>query len=215
MFCIIFSKKINTKPLKVFFIYTISQVVFSFLIYTSVYVYNSYQGYLLVLRLHLLVEFSFLSAFFYFLFKNNFFKNIILFFSLPFYIYNIYEYQKNGNASFNNYPTILEFLIFIIYAIFFLFELISSNIFEPVSNNVIFWINVGLFVYFCGNFFYILLVQNSINADTSVQTKLMIIYSVVSILKNILIGLAFLSKDNKSPNNKSESFPKDLNLDMF
>jgi hypothetical protein len=130
-------------------------------------------------------------------------------------LYNFLEYHKYGNNIFNNYPTIFEFFIFIVFAILFLFELLNDFNFEPISNNIIFWVNVGLFVYFCGNFFYILLVQNSINADADVQTKLMVVYSIVSIIKNILIGISFLSKVDKSSKNNSNSFPKDLNLDMF
>lgn len=215
MGCLIFKKKISTKPLKVFFIYTSSQVLFSALIYILVYYLETYSGYILALRFHLLTEYTLLSCFFYFILKRKLFRLIIIFLVIPFYLFTFFEYQTNGNNLFNSYPTILEFFIFILFAIFFLFELLNEVNIEPLSNNIIFWINVGLFVYFCGNFFYILLVQNSINADKSVQNKLIIIYSIVSILKNILLSIGFIFSQEPSPKNNSDSFPKDLNLDMF
>jgi hypothetical protein len=85
---------------------------------------------------------------------------------------------------------------------------------SPIYSTIYFWINVGLFVYFTGNFFYILLVENSINANNEVRNQLKIIYSVISILKNIILGFALLQKQTKDISLNSP-FPKDLNLDII
>ena len=80
-----------------------------------------------------------------------------------FFIYNIYDYLKNGNEVFGDIPTVFEFLLFIIFIILYFFESMQIQFEEPIYKSTIFWICVGLFVYFSGNFFYIVLVENSKN----------------------------------------------------
>ncbi len=70
----------------------------------------------------------------------------------------------------------------------------SSSLY-PIYNSIHFWISVGLFMYFTGNFFYILLVEYSTLADAEVKNQLKVIYSAVTIIKNLLLGLAFLSSE--------------------
>ncbi len=86
----------------------------------------------------------------------------------------------------------------------------------PIYQTISFWICVGLFVYFTGNFFYILLVENSKNADEVVKNELKIIYCVVTITKNLILGLAmFNSKVEETPKEKSLEIPTNLNLDSY
>ncbi len=80
----------------------------------------------------------------------------------------------------------------------------SSSLF-PIYNSIHFWISVGLFVYFTGNFFYILLVEYSTLASPEVKNQLKVIYSAVTITKNLLLGLAFLSSE-KTDQELNENF---------
>jgi amino acid transporter len=131
-------------------------------------------------------------------------------------VYNIYDYFKNGNLNFGNLPTIIEFLIFIIAIIFYFFEKMQFNVEKPIYLNIVFWISVGLFVYFTGNFFYILLVENSNNASNEVKNQLKVVYSFVTILKNLLLSIALLhGSETKSEQNNQYIFPEDLHLDDF
>ena len=90
---------------------------------------------------------------------------------------------------------------------------------SPIYSTIKFWICVGLFVYFTGNFFYILLVENSKNASQEVKNQLTIIYCVVTITKNLILGLAFLNKDEVGKEGEDGSdfldFPNDINLDSI
>ena len=128
IFCIFFIKKINTKSLRVFFLYTVLQAVFSFLCYYFIYVSNSYSHYILALRIHLVFEYLLISVFMY----NNIQSakvRLMLLVSLPlFFAYNIYDFIRNDNSGFSNNPTLLEFLIFIVLIIFYLFEKMKVKI---------------------------------------------------------------------------------------
>jgi hypothetical protein len=133
-----------------------------------------------------------------------------------FFIYNIYDYLKNGNDVFGDIPTVFEFLLFIIFIILYFFESMQTQIEEPVYKNTIFWICVGLFVYFSGNFFYIVLVENSKNENESVRNQLKIIYSVVSIIKNLILGFAIFNHNSSENNNTNPNpFPQDIDLDAI
>jgi hypothetical protein len=138
--------------------------------------------------------------------------------SLPiFLIYNIYDFVRNDNLSFSNDTTLLEFVIFIVLIIFYLFEKMKVNQQTPAYSSINFWLNVGLFVYFTGNFFYILLVENSANATIAVKNQLIIIYCIITILKNLILSFAFVKNDieDSFKNNNKFKFPKDLNFDTF
>ena len=131
-----------------------------------------------------------------------------------FFVYNIFDYLKNGNSVFGDIPTIFEFLLFIIFIIIYFFESMQTQIEQPIYKNIIFWICVGLFVYFSGNFFYIVLVEISKNANEFVRNQLKIVYSVVSIIKNLILGFAILNY-NISETNTTNPFPQDLDLDAI
>mgnify|MGYP003340961695 FL=1 len=196
--------------------YTVLQAVFSFLCYYFIYVSNSYSHYILALRIHLVFEYLLISVFMY----NNIESakvRFLLLVSLPlFFAYNIYDFIRNDNSGFSNNPTLLEFLIFIVLIIFYLFEKMKVNHEAPAYSSINFWINVGLFVYFTGNFFYILLVENSVNADITVKNQLIVIYCIITITKNLILSFAFVKNDLEDSLKKNQyEFPKDLNFDSF
>lgn len=139
--------------------YSIIQAVFSFLCYYFIYISNSYSNYILALRVHLVLEYLLIALFMYNILESIKAKTAILILLPLFLVYNIYDFLRNDNVSFSNNPTLVEFLIFIVLIIFYLFEKMKVNQETPAYSSINFWLNVGLFVYFSGNFFYILLVE--------------------------------------------------------
>ncbi len=196
--------------------YTIFQMVFSLLCYFFIYVNTSYFNYILTLRIHLVIEYFIVSIFFLRLFESKSTK-LILILLLPIFLsYNIYDYLSYSNLIFSNNPTLLEFLIFIIFIILFLFEKMQINQENPIYSSISFWVCVGLFVYFTGNFFYILLVQNSANADISIKNQLKLIYCVITISKNLILSFALMKNEIEHSINKyTFQIPKDLNFDSL
>lgn len=87
---------------------------------------------------------------------------------------------------------------------------------EPILNSIYFWISVGIFVYVTGSFFYFLLIINSRTAGIDFNKVLLIIISIVTVVKNIVLGLALLNKqDDNISKTENLNIPSDLNLDNF
>jgi hypothetical protein len=85
----------------------------------------------------------------------------------------------------------------------------------PIYQTITFWICVGLFVYFTGSFFYILLAVNSA-ADEQIKNEAIIIFSFVTIIKNFILGFAFLKSESDNISNENTlNVPNELNLDSF
>ena len=217
IFCIFFYKKVVYKKLKVFFVYAISQAIFSVVCYIIIYYSNSFSNYIFILRVHLIVEYLIISLFLFNIFNNRVIKNIIILL-LPFFIlYNIIDFVEFGNSKFGSLPTLIEFIIFIVFIIFYFFERMRSNDYVFIYNKTHFWIFVGLFVYFSGNFFYILLIEYSKKYATSdIKNQLTIIYCIVTITKNLFLGFSLFASEEQVGESRDEIlYPKDLNLDTF
>lgn len=209
IFCIFYIKKINTKSLKVFFVYTFIQSVFSFWCIYAFYFLDSYGIYMLLLRAHLIIEYIIVGLFFFLIVKNKTIKSSLFFSIIPFLCYNFYDYFNNGSGLFGTLPTLIEFIVFIFIIIVYFFEKMNTTLDAFSQYSIHFWICVGLFVYFTGNFFYILLVENSKHSDQSIKNQLNVIYSSVTIVKNIILGLAFLNKENDEDSSPNIEFPED------
>lgn len=90
------------------------------------------------------------------------------------------------------------------------------NVSQPIYDTINFWICVGLFVYVTGIFFYILLVENSSKSDLKLQSELRLIYSAVTIVKNLILSFALIKNhDNNQVVKQSLDIPSELDLDSF
>jgi hypothetical protein len=174
-----------------------------------------YSLYIGLLRLHLFFEYSLITIFLYNIIKTRNGKLILKLLYPLFFIYNIFDYLKNGNEVFGDIPTVFEFLLFIIFIILYFFESMQNQFEQPIYKSSIFWICVGLFVYFSGNFFYIVLVENSKNANEFVRNQLKIIYSIVSMIKNLILGFAIFNDNISLQNTNPNPFPQDIYLDAL
>ena len=210
----IFFRELNTKALKVFFIYTILQAIFVLLCAISIYYYKSYSTYIFFLRIHVIVEYLILSYFIYNILRSKIIKKLLLSLALPYLIFNVFDYYKYGNATFGNFPNLIEFFILIIFIIYFLFEKMQFSFERPIYQTINFWICVGLFVYFSGSFFYILLAVNSISNE-DIKNDAIGIFSFVTIIKNIILSIAFFQNENNNTDNSVLKIPNELNLDSF
>lgn len=202
----------NTKALKVFFVYTIVLSVFVFLHVLSIYYFKSKEVYFNIIQLYTLVEFVIFSIFFRNVIQNAFAKNIILFSTIPFSIFCIYNYFQS-QENFNVYPLLVEFIFFMIVIIYFLYEKMKTEVLRPLYQSIVFWISVGLFIYFSGNFFYLVFIQST--NDKSVINQLKIIYSAIAISKDILLSLAFFAHETSNNDTNDLYIPEELHLDSF
>ena len=161
------------------------------------------------------MEYILISLFLSRIIHSNIAKRLILILILPYSVLCIYDHYANGNASFSSFLTIIEFFVFIIFIIFFLFEKMRYSFFVPIYQTINFWICVGLFVYFTGSFFYVLLVTSS-SKDPNSKNELIIIYGLVTIVKNLILSFALFNDEKEDISHQNELIiPTDINLDNF
>jgi hypothetical protein len=149
--------------------------------------------------------------FFALLFKNTIVKKVILISILPFLIYCFFNYFESDSKLFNNYPAIIEFFVFILILVYYFFEKMRVISRIPIYQSISFWLCVGLFFYFSGSFFFLLLVNTSKNIAFILQMK--IVYSIVTIIKDIILSLAWFAHEHIETNADIIKFPNGLGLD--
>ena len=206
-----FFRKIKINYLKVFFIYCILLGLFSS---ASIYVLkfqNSKSIYLFLVTLYVAFEYAILVFFFSLLFQNKSFKKIILFSIIPFWAYCIFNFFVSAHNTFNNYPALVEFSVFIIILLYYFYEKMNivSNI--PLFRSVSFWLTVGLFIYFTGNLFFLLFLFST--SDKEILNQMFLIYSGVTITKNIIIASAWFANERVQTDADIIQLPKNMKLD--
>ena len=213
IFCVLFWKKLNTKALKVFFVYTILLAVCVSATLISIHIFKNKLASLYILKIYAVLEYSTFALFFSFLLQKIIFRNVLRLSIIPFILLSVYDLFIN-KFRFNSLTLQLEFLVFIIVLIFFFFEKMNTIINFPIYQSVSFWICVGMLIYFSGNFFIFLL--STYSKEKSFLQQVSIIYSIVTIIKNILFSSSLFA--NEQPENSNDNhfqFPEELNLDSF
>jgi hypothetical protein len=117
--------------------------------------------------------------------------------------------SKEPSLAFS--PLITEYLVLLLFIVFYFFEVIQETVIEPIYQKTIFWISVAFIINFSGNFFLLLASVNSFQ-DEAFRNAFTIIYSSVTILKNILLCVAVTIKEKRMKTNHLIIFPLTLNL---
>jgi len=203
---------LNTKALKVFFVYSIVLAAFASLLILSLKYFKSADFYYNVIRVYIIVELSTLSLFFFYVVQNQLIRKLILFSIFPFTVFCLANYWAS-QKNFNVYPLLVEFIFFMIVVIYYLYEKMKTEVLRPLYQSIVFWISVGLFIYFSGNFFYLIFIQST--TDKNVMNQLKIIYGIIAICKDILLSLALLANETISNDTEDLYIPEELHLDSF
>lgn len=82
---------------------------------------------------------------------------------------------------------------------------------EPIYQKAVFWVSVAFIINFSGNFFLFLFSRNSFN-DEAFKRQYTIIYSTVTVAKNILLCISILIKEKKQ---NISNHPFDSGFDLF
>jgi hypothetical protein len=80
----------------------------------------------------------------------------------------------------------------------------------PIYQKTIFWISVAFIVNFSGNFFLFLFSKNSDQNDAIFRNQYTVIYSTVTIIKNLLLCISVFIKDNSTKESNKIIFDGDL-----
>jgi hypothetical protein len=150
-----------------------------------------------LVNIYSIFEVLIFTVFFRILLYSSNLKRISFLLATIFVFFNLfYLYQKQG---FTIYPLLFEFSILIIFIFFYFFERINYLDVDLLKRSE-FWINSGLFLYFTGNFFYLIFSLSEINQES--KLFLLFIYCTITILKNLIIsiGLSLPEKSNNPDN---------------
>lgn len=209
----LFFKKLHTKSLKVFFVYTCLLFFFSLSSFLIVSYVKNFTLYYFVLRLYSILEFSVIAMFFYHVVKQPIIKKIILLLIALFFIFASFDYFLTEKSKFNNHSNLISSLVLIVFIIYYFYEKMKIVVMYPLYQSIVFWICVAFFLLFTGTFFFFLLVSYS--KDVVFKQQLVYIYSFVTITKNILLCLALFATENKEQTSDELHIPNHMDLDEF
>ena len=208
---LIFLKKIKINYLKAFFVYLILLAFFSSSSIYLLYFFKSKAAYLVVLRFYIAIEYATLGVFFYLLIKTKFVKSFLTPSIFVFWIYCIYDFFNSSTSTFNNFPALLEFTIFILLIIFYFYEKMNVISSVPLHKTISFWLCVGLFIFFTGNLSFLIFIRYT--KDHALIDQMQLIYSFVTITKNIILASAWIANESVSSDADIIILPENMNLD--
>lgn len=214
IFALIFLKRILTESKRFFFIYTFLTTFFILLVALFIYIINNKTAYFLTARFHITIEFSILSYIFSISIKNSIIKKAAIFSIFPFIILCIYDYFASKTPSIAYTPLLVECLFFILLIIYFFFEKLKQDVVEPLFSSFIFWFSVAFLLNFSGNFLLFVYSETSTN-DPDFKTNYTIIYSTVTIIKNLLLCFAISMKENPTKISNNNTFLNNIDPSIF
>ncbi len=118
---------------------------------------------------------------------------------IPFFIFCLLDYIFSISPSIAYGPLLTECIFFIILTIYFFFEKMKQDVNDPLFTTFAFWIAVAFLLNFSGNFLLFVYSETS-NKEPDFKTNYTIIYSTVTVIKNILLCIAVTMKENTSKN---------------
>lgn len=154
-------------------------------------------------NLFTIIEYSFISAFYYVNFKIKKGKKIILFTSISFaiYFFSYFTINKNQNSSFASWPATIESILLLIFSIYYLFDQVYNAELVFIYSKKSFWIVIAIIIYLSGTFFLFILAQKMMD-DEIFLNQYILMNSILYIIKNILISIAFLIPKNVDTDNE-------------
>jgi len=169
---------------------------------------------MMINRFFLFIEFCLLSLFYFFVLKTKFKKLFFFIFSALYLIYSVQDYTYSKPGEFNFSLLVVECLFFLSVIVYFFYEKILYSISSPIYYSPTFWISVAFLIYFSGNFF-LFLFSKSMFKDPDFKSQYTIIYSSVTIIKNIFLGLGIVINSNSISQSNAGTGKFDVDLDTF
>ena len=144
--------------------------------------------------------------------KNNIAKKILLFIVVAFFIFCIYNFFIEKVPGIPFLPVSIAHICLLFIIIYYFFEVMQESVAVPVYQRAIFWISVAFIINSAGNFFLFLYSKNSYN-DETFRRQYTIIYTTVTVMKNLLLCTSILIKETPKISSSTETF--DIDLDSF
>ena len=169
------------------------------------------------MKVFVIVEFVIISIFYKTIFYKKNIKKILIYAPIFYILFCIYIYLKTSKTEFDFSPLFVECFFFDIIILYYFYERIMYNFTVPLYQLPSFWISVAFFVYFSGNFFLFLFTKLMENEQGFVN-QYTLIYSSITIFKDILLCIALIINKNLIISAESSSIIPNLsmgNIKMF
>lgn len=141
-----------------------------------------------------IVEFSFLSYFFYLIFPLRNIKLAIKLLWIAFTTFAVIDYFIiNKMQSLDSITIGIESITLILFAIYYLYMNLKDSVNFSFYSTFDFWIVITLFIYFAGTFFIYLLVESN-KGNMEFRKIYIILNSSFNLVKNILLAVAMCMK---------------------
>ncbi len=208
-FCIYFRNKINTNYLKVFFIYLSLLATSAFVGLFNVHFLNSSKLTKVILYCFILFEITCFTFFFYLIFKSKIAKIILSTFAILLLFYYISKFIQFKN--FDSQFFVIEFIFFTTIILYYFVEKLQNVTIIPFYKTISFWLCVGLFFFFMGNFMVFIFSKSS--KDPAFINQIQIIFLSVLFVKDAILSLAWFAKEPIETDADIIVIPKGLKID--
>ncbi len=184
------------------FFYLLAYMLYSFLTDNALnaIIFNVSKQQYLGLRIFTIIEYLLLTILFIKNIRSKNIKKLITLISILFTAFAFFDIFQSKSISFDSFPSGIESILIILYSIYYLFEKINEPDSIYLYNTPMFWVVVGLILYFSGTFFLYIYGQNNM-ADAAFRSTYQLVNAGFNALKLIFFSVAFLVKPPK------ESFP--------
>ncbi len=178
------------------------------------YILKSDEYYYLVLRIYNVLEYGLLAYLFFLYIRKKVIRAVLIFSLIPYTIFCVYDFIISKESVLAFRPLIIEYLVLLVFIIYFFFEVIQNSVTEPIYQKAIFWISVAFIINFSGNFFLLLTSLNSFN-DPSFRDTFIIMNGSITILKNVLLCVAVSLKEKNNADENADQRSIDSGLSDF
>ncbi len=199
--------------MKVFFIYTITLCFFVACSWVVFFYLKNRVINFFILRVFSICEFSVITFLISLIIKNLVVRKLLRVFIVGFILFGFIDYFLGSKDHFNNHSNLVSSFSLIIILIYFFYEKMKTVFLYPLYQSITFWLCVGFFLYFTGNFFFFLF--SNYSTDKAFLNQMRVVYSLVTITKNLILGLALLANEPIDVREEELQIPKDLQLDEF
>jgi hypothetical protein len=203
VFFILFCIKTNVKGLWVIFLYTIYSLLSDFLLNSRFGSHNTY----LLWNIYTIVEYSFLSYFFYVTIKLRFVRTLIVIISVLFFIV-FFILLKSINIRFNSILSFFSQASILVLCLVYIFTSMNQNTESLNILNPVFLIVIGLLLYVACTLFLFIIANKLSEDEMTKYWRGITVYN--NILTNLLFSAAFLlyrfQHKNPTPENHSVDF---------
>ncbi|MEQ1555083.1 MAG: hypothetical protein ABL929_12935, partial [Ferruginibacter sp.] len=193
------------------FVYAIFLAVFIGLILYSDFASVSSSFAILIFRSYFLIEYIILALFISYLYQHKNAKRILLFSIIPFVAFCIYNYTISAKDAYDKLPTIVEFICFILFIVYYFYERMVNITSNAYTAKISYRLIIGLFIYFTGTLFFYLMANSADNQTT--RNTMRIVAFTINIIKDTILSLAWLGTEKDETDKDLIHVPDNLGLD--